>query len=370
MIMSLSPLLLLGAVACRDLLTAVPGGDLLADALGLAAEAPVPRGGAHFELTFSGRDDVDVRVLAEADDCGPLRQVVVGSPRYDRQRGLLVLPIALKKTGSARLRAPARLHGWTDSLIVADPPGLAQASAGTYARFATPDTVLGNDAARYARSVVWRFDTLLVAGAPAAGQVLAGGATSDVGLLEMPVHQGVRRLRVALWAEAVAARQPVPAVAPDSIPQWVTAEANIVSDPARAPVRYAADVIWVEFHPTATQQQRQDAVDAVDGEVIGGLNSGEGEGQYLIRLRARGEFDPLARAVDFLSALPQVNVAMYHILIARKYRMPQDSGDFSGRWSLSPDSSSGSDWALEDLDLPMVGVQHRWSGGEDRCRRR
>jgi hypothetical protein len=123
-------------------------------------------------------------------------------------------------------------------------------------------------------------------------------------------------------ASAQARRAPVPAVAPDAIPDWVYADSNIVSDSMRAPIPYAANVLWVEFTPEATTAQRQQAVDAVAAIVVGGKRSAFGEGIYLLRVEAGGAFAPLAAAVDSLNTMPQVVWALYSSFVDRRIQRP------------------------------------------------
>jgi hypothetical protein len=356
--MTLTAALTLGLAAltgCRDFLTALPGGEHLAAALGLEGEAAAPpRGCTHLDFTLTGNDGPQFVERAGTADCGPLKPVIAGTATYDRQRAVLRVPVALVNGGTTKLRAPARLFGWTDSLVVIEAPGLALAPAGTYASILATDTTLAADVPAFPGAAAWRFDSLLVTGAAPTAQLLAPGDTSAVRWLELSLHNGVRKMRVTFWAEARPARPPVPAVAPDSVPPWVYADSNIVDDEVQANFRYAANAIWIEFRPNASIAQRETALDAVAGEVVGGRSSEFGEGLYLVRIEAGRRFAPLAAAVDSLNTMPQVAYAIYLTLIERRYRQPQDADAFAGRWGLDPDSALGGNWALEDGAFPMA----------------
>src|SRR5258706_4565446 len=114
-----------------------------------------------------------------------------------------------------------------------------------------------------------------------------------------------------LWVAGVAAlsivsaqRPRVTPAAPDTVPAWVYSRKNLASDTG-ASYEFYADVIVVTFHSSATQADRQAAIDSVNGEVIGGQPMPPGEGFYYVRLNARRRLEPLVRAVTKLWHLPQ-----------------------------------------------------------------
>ncbi|HEY7767954.1 hypothetical protein, partial [Longimicrobium sp.] len=67
---------------------------------------------------------------------------------------------------------------------------------------------------------------------------------------------------------------------------------------------YPPDVVLVNFHPWASGEERQSALDYVKGRVIGG-----GWDAYYVLVPADGTAAPLWPAVDKLLALPQVSNA-------------------------------------------------------------
>lgn len=122
----------------------------------------------------------------------------------------------------------------------------------------------------------------------------------------------------------VSAQRPrVPTTAPDTVPAWVYAPENLVSDTG-ASYQYYADVIIVGFKPNATQADRQVAIDAVGGDVVGGHPMRPGEGFYFVRLEAGRRLEPLARAVTKLWSLPQVASASLVTPLEEQYRRPKD----------------------------------------------
>ena len=80
----------------------------------------------------------------------------------------------------------------------------------------------------------------------------------------------------------------VPAHAPDSISSvlWdnLVAPANIMTNPPGLRGRWARNVMFISFQPTATQADRQAVIDFIHGEVLGGSVWPMGEGEYIVRI--------------------------------------------------------------------------------------
>jgi len=124
----------------------------------------------------------------------------------------------------------------------------------------------------------------------------------------------------------VSAQRPrVPPAAPDTVPAWVHTQANLASDTG-ASYDYYADVIIVSFKSTATQADRQAAIDSVNGVVVGGQPMPPGEGFYYVRLNAGRRMEPLARAVTRLWSLPQIAAASLVTPLGETHRRPNDRG--------------------------------------------
>jgi hypothetical protein len=71
---------------------------------------------------------------------------------------------------------------------------------------------------------------------------------------------------------------------------------------------YPRNIIHLFFHPTATRNQRQSAIEAVEGRVIGG----GGVFYYVLVPTTTG--DALWASIDRLAALPQVSLALPDLL--------------------------------------------------------
>jgi hypothetical protein len=128
-------------------------------------------------------------------------------------------------------------------------------------------------------------------------------------LMRLRVAGAAAATLITSFSSIVTAQRPrVPVTAPDTVPAWVYAPGNLASDTG-ASYDYYADVIIVAFKSTATQADRQAAIDAVNGVVVGGQPMPPGEGLYYVRLEAGRRLEPLVNAVIKLWPLPQVATA-------------------------------------------------------------
>jgi hypothetical protein len=256
----------------------------------VAAAAP-EQGCARFDIRLHGRDSITVDSVTAApagsEGCGTIRPIIVGKPTYDRARRLIGLPVALENAGPRALRSPARLYGWEDSVVITAPPVLVDNEYAGYVDFARADSSISTASSRFGGSLLWRFDTLLAVSGES--QVLAAGARSRLRWIELTVMPGVRELRTTLWGEAGRAGTQVPPVAPGGVAAdvWaaLTVPQNIFSERAGGP-RFVRNAVWVVFQASATQADRQAAIDLVSGDVIGGSRLGQPPygGTYLVRL--------------------------------------------------------------------------------------
>jgi len=104
----------------------------------------------------------------------------------------------------------------------------------------------------------------------------------------------------------------VPALPPDSVPSalWdeIHAPEHIIPSSPEWGVPFPRNLIVLAFKEDATQTERQQAVDAVGGEVIGGEHIDRG-GYYYVRIRSDGTADALFRAITKLKTFPTVDLA-------------------------------------------------------------
>ncbi|HEV8356193.1 MAG TPA: S8 family serine peptidase, partial [Gemmatimonadales bacterium] len=143
----------------------------------------------------------------------------------------------------------------------------------------------------------------------------------------------------------------VPAVAPDTVPAWVYDDSSY----ARSGGGFLRRMLTVLFKVTATQAERQAAVDRINGVVVGGRALPPEDGPYWVKV----PWDPTAEQLDSLATvlkgLPQVEAAG---LIRRDRgagRRPDDGPLWAPEeWTFQPDSASGENWALEAVAAPLA----------------
>lgn len=314
----------------------------------------VEEGCARFEVWVSGRDRIEVRMLPDSS-CGPLQPVLAGTPTFDVTRQRVRLPIALENRGQRKVKAPAWLLGWEDSLKVVSPAGLmGNRHTGEYLSFISPDSMVASTDSLLSDARIWKYDErLTTAGQP---QVLGAGQRSAVRWIEMEVHPGVESFQATFRARARRAGNPVPMVPPDSIPARIFDESNVVTNPSHWTGPILRNVIRVLFADRATQEQRQAAVDAINGEVIGGDHALPAP-EYLIQIPDDGTDRPLFAALDTLDRFPQVVAAVPFELDAYgpAYQRPSDGANWR-KWELSPDQADGrrENWSLEAVAAPLA----------------
>ena len=104
----------------------------------------------------------------------------------------------------------------------------------------------------------------------------------------------------------------VPPLPPDSVPGRIWAEIhaprNIIPSSPHWGVPFPRDLILVMFKDNATPAQRQSAIHAVRGQVVGGEPIGQG-GYYYVRIPGATTGEALFKAIAKLETLSQVDLA-------------------------------------------------------------
>jgi subtilisin family serine protease len=348
-----TPMLLLTAAtllcACVDRDLVRPDSvDLRSSA---AAAGPVfERGCARFEVRVSGKDRIEVRAV-DGESCGPIQPVISGTPTFDVTKRTVRLPVALENRGQRKVKAPAWLLGWEDSLMVVSAPGLAQNKhTGKYLGLVAPDSVAEATDTLLRGARIWKYDQHLAdAGQP---QTLAAGHRSMVRWVEVSVHPGVETFRVALHARARRASNPVPPIPPDSVPGWI-------EDSVRySEKHYAPGVVEIGFRWGTSLKEKQDAIDAISGEVIGGERYEPGadfEGIYYVQIDSDGSIEAIDQAVALLKEFPQVEYANAVVGTPGEelYLRPYDDPDWS-QWQVQDTLADSENWGLEAISAPLA----------------
>jgi hypothetical protein len=95
-------------------------------------------------------------------------------------------------------------------------------------------------------------------------------------------------------------------LAPDTVPSWVLEDSSYTT----ISPQYLKHSIGVAFHAQTSQADRQAAVDAIGGEVVGGWRHGDGrEGLYVVRVNDEDNEKVLRAMREKLRAMPQVKAA-------------------------------------------------------------
>jgi subtilisin family serine protease len=161
---------------------------------------------------------------------------------------------------------------------------------------------------------------------------------------------------------------PVPATAPLGTSQAVADSAhavgNLLDNPSGIEGVVTRHTLFVRFHQTATQRQREDAIAIANADVVGGMHLGSDdvEGFYYVRLRNAiavspdSVTGPLLRARALLIALPFVRGVTYDRVdkvVDIMFRRPQDGPGFT-TWRLNPDSAQNDNWHLDAIAAPFA----------------
>lgn len=144
---------------------------------------------------------------------------------------------------------------------------------------------------------------------------------------------------------------------PSSVPSSVYDETNVIHDTPRMAGRFLRNTLVLLFKPGTSAADRDSAVSAVQGSVVGGNLLTADDGTYMVQIPDDGTDGPLFLAISTLSGMPQVMHAGPVLLLppdtSLAYLAPHDAPSWSN-WRLSPDSARGSNWAAEAIAAPLA----------------
>jgi hypothetical protein len=181
------------------------------------------------------------------------------------------------------------------------------------------------------------------------GWLLKLATESQTGTVVFTSRESATKPRLIL---SVLGRQ-VPPQAPPTLPAWVYSSSNLDSNTTALGGVFLKNIVIVEFKPSASQSERQSAVDAVKGSVVGGVPSRAGEGHYYVSVPDSTQGGGLVSATQRLRSLPQVQLATYEFDVAPMYRKPQDNANWSS-WHIDRNTLTGENWALEAVFAPLA----------------
>ena len=302
--------------------------------------------------------DLSTSVVTVQDGavCGQLVPERDTQPVFDASRRALRLPIVLRNATAGFVTAPVRLSFTADSIYRYRNGQQVPGSGSTRTLNADSGSVNG-------RVASWRYDTLL---APVGEtQRIAPGARSRRLWIEFTGPElwltpggADADTTLSLRLDASGFFQiltEVPAVAPDAVPSWLSADTSLVTDPRAPNLLFSKNVITVTFKPGTTQQQRSAAISGVAGTVIGGYRLNDVDGVYVVQLTADPTNDRVFDAIDVLTSDPAVLWAHLYSFMrgAATYLRPDDgsAGWTRPSWHVSRDSGymgpRRPTWALE-----------------------
>jgi hypothetical protein len=152
-----------------------------------------------------------------------------------------------------------------------------------------------------------------------------------------------------------------PAVPPQVPDTFLISDDSLASlhSPARAVLShsrlrgpYPQSIVLVSFHSSASADERQAAVNVVNGEVIGGY----GRTFYVVLIPPDASGNTLWSAISELEDLPQVEYAGPDLLYrVQPYHVkPTDGPGWSGGdWILDDSLAAGENWASEAISAPL-----------------
>ena len=154
-------------------------------------------------------------------------------------------------------------------------------------------------------------------------QIVPAGANSNAKLWKVSVPNTVTAVSMDILVTTdFPAEQTVKLVPADTIPAWVHSDTNIGPTDGSHP-RFTKRIVMVRFRPTATLADRQLAVALVNGVVVGGSRAGV----YYVKVADNGSGDGILAAAQTLTHLPQVQFAIFEVLLNELYLRPNDGGD-------------------------------------------
>ena len=151
---------------------------------------------------------------------------------------------------------------------------------------------------------------------------------------------------------------PVPPQAPDSVPAAIWAAlhdpTNLTTDSLLGSAPFPRNMIMLRFVPGATLQQRQAAIDLIQGTVVGGARVFGNVEYYFVQIQHDGTTGPLRAAIAALSTLPAVATAMVEVAeITPNWLAPHDGSGWNA-WATTKSLAGGQNWALERINGPLA----------------
>lgn len=334
--------LLASLIGCREMVT---DSEPHVEALLQSASVLVPgspdriTGCAQLTVAVSARSEISTQLVS---GCDSLR-IQITESTFDRTDQVVRLKVTVINDLGRTVRGPVKVIGWSDSLRVIAPAGLASNKHGSeYLAFLAADSVEPDGFA-------WHF--------AGDNEPLADGASTATREIVIAVKQGVSAFTATFHAEGRPALTAVPAVAPDSIPTWVLSPAFRASRTLSCTaVDYVRNVLTVAFDAGTPLAAKQAAIGSVNGEVIGGTQFAGTDGFYFVQVDEGPDGEGLCAAAAALAGFPDVLMVLpIEMFWSGTYLKPNDATGFTRNdWQIYPDSATGVNWAVEAIAAPLA----------------
>ena len=184
------------------------------------------------------------------------------------------------------------------------------------------------------------------------GWLLKLATESETGTVVFHSKESGSKPRLVL---SVRKNEAVPALPPDGIPSWFDHDSSYASSAVQG--RFLRRVVVVLFVEGASQAQRQAAIDAVGGRVIGGAPAVDVDGDYFVEIPNAQTEAQLDSVLAALRELPQVEETdLVPPGATPQYLRPNDDaiGWRPADWQVNPDSARGDNWNLEAIAAPLA----------------
>jgi Subtilase family len=285
--------------------------------------------------------------------CGPVVPSLAAPPQYDATTRRLSLTMAIRNSGRLNLYPSTSLEIVRDSVAINGAPARTMTIQAVH-------PVSGDIAAATSARVSFAFDSALRSTSQTHMPVeLKAGSISGVRVLALTLPLGATSIRLPMRASAQI-RFTAALTAPGSTPEAELADshlpANVIENDSVFAGRLVRNKLYVRFATTATIEDRQAALDAVDGVVVGGYHIGR-FGYYYVRLpwAVGNDGRGLDSAMRVLWAQPGVARVIPHIFTEWRllYQRPTDGSGYTS-WVLDPTKATGKNWAPEAVSAPLA----------------
>lgn len=318
-----------------------------------AIEAGVSDGCARFQVVFDSGGTPAVQSIYNTSYCQTNDiELSSDSATFDAGTGTLRIRVRIRNQGVAVIVPRVRMRFNADSAKRLDASGETVPGLSNIVGY-QPDSAGSNG-----RQAFWWFDQVLApSGQP---QILLPNAQSAPRWIEVRGSTWTAKVRLKL--ALVGAEATVPATPPDSTPAFVYDSTRVNSLP-NSQLRFVRDLLVVQFSSSASQLQKDSALAALQGTVVGGKPGAvEGGGFYYVLLPADASNARLRAAEQSAVGSAVVRRAVRYVLFpaSTSYQYPADGTNWQrADWRADTIGIFGSaalrgNWGLRAVRFPLA----------------